>query len=89
MIAILIVAAQVAAADVPALVAKARLARYQQDSMLAEYRAIAKQRMSSGIGLSKVFGVGVPGPEKLAARFETVARVARHGLRFAVRIFAR
>src|SRR6185436_3561298 len=71
----LLFAAQVAAADVHSLVAKARLARYQQDSALAEYRAIAKQRMSSGIGVSTVFGVGVPGPEKLAARFESVARV--------------
>lgn len=72
----LLFAAQIAAvSDVQALVAKARLARYQQDSALAEYRAIAKQRMSSGIGLSKVFGVGVPGPEKLAARFESIARV--------------
>src|SRR5262245_41463573 len=72
----LLFAAQIAAAsDAKALVAKARLARYQQDSALAEYRAIAKQRMSSGIGLSSVFGVGVPGPEKLAARFESVARV--------------
>lgn len=72
----LLFAAQIAAAsDVPTLVAKARLARYQQDSALAEYQTIAKQRMSSGIGVSSVFGVGVPGPEKLAARFETVARV--------------
>ncbi len=72
----LLFAAQIAAAsDVQALVARARHARYQQDSALAEYRAIAKQRMSSGIGLSTVFGVGVPGPEKLAARFESVARV--------------
>jgi hypothetical protein len=72
----LLFAAQIAAAsDVQMLVARARLARYQQDSALAEYRAIAKQRMSSGIGLSSVFGVGVPGPEKLAARFESVARV--------------
>jgi hypothetical protein len=70
-----LIAAQIATADVHTLVAMARRARYQQDSMLGEYRAIARQRMSSGIGLSKVFGVGVPGPEKLAARFESVARV--------------
>lgn len=74
MLAVLIIA-QLATTEVQPLVAKARLARYQQDSALAEYRAIARQRMSSGIGLSKVFGVGVPGPEKLAARFESVARV--------------
>jgi hypothetical protein len=74
MLSVLIIA-QLAASDVQPLVAKARLARYQQDSALAEYRAIARQRMSSGIGLSEVFGVGVPGPEKLAARFESVARV--------------
>src|SRR5687768_14605229 len=70
--------AQVAASQptsVSSLVAKARLARYQQDSALAEYRTVVRQRMSSGIGVSKVFGVGVPGPEKLAARFESVARV--------------
>ena len=71
----ILVLAQIAASDVESLVAKARLARYQQDSALAEYRAIAKQRMSSGIGVSSVFGIGVPGPEKLAARFESVARV--------------
>ena len=70
-----LILAQVAAADIGPLMAKARLVRYQQDSALAEYRAIAKQRVSSGIGLSTIFGVGVPGPEKLAARFETVARV--------------
>lgn len=62
-------------AGIDALVGRARLARYQQDSALAEYRVIAKQRMSAGIGLSTVFGVGVPGPEKLAARFESVARI--------------
>jgi hypothetical protein len=72
----LLFAAQIAAAgDVQALVAKARLARYQQDSALAGYRAIARQRMSAGMGVSAVFGVGVPGPEKLAARIESVARV--------------
>src|SRR4051812_34047818 len=72
----LLFAAQIAAAtDVQSLVAKARLARYQQDSALAEYQTIAKQRMSSGIGMSSIFGVGVPGPEKLAARFESVARM--------------
>jgi hypothetical protein len=72
----LIFAAQIAAAsDVQALVAKARLARYQQDSALAEYQTIARQRMSSGIGVSSIFGVGAPGPEKLAARFESVARM--------------
>ena len=75
MLSLLLVAQIAAASDAQALVAKARLARYQQDSALAEYRAIAKQRMSSGIGVSAVFGVGVPGPEKLAARFESVARV--------------
>ena len=72
----LLVAAQIAAAsDIQTLMAKARLARYQQDSALAEYQVIAKQRMSSGIGMSSIFGVGVPGPEKLAARFESVARM--------------
>jgi hypothetical protein len=71
----LLVVAQLAASDVTALVEKARLARYQQDSTLAEYRAVAKQRLSAGIGLSTVFGAGVPGPEKLAARLESVARV--------------
>ena len=75
----LFIAAQIAAgSDIHTLVEKARLARYQQDSALAEYRTIARQRMSSGIGLSSVFGMGVPGPEKLAARFESVARMGWH-----------
>lgn len=64
--------------NVSSLVAKARLARYQQDSTLAEYRTVVKQRASSGFGLSKVFGVGLPGRERLAARFESVARVGWH-----------
>jgi hypothetical protein len=72
----LLIFAQLSATD--ALLAKARTARYQQDSTLAEYTAIARQRMSSGIGLSTVFGVGIPGPERLAARFESVARVGWH-----------
>src|SRR4051812_21305496 len=61
-----------------ALVARARAARYQQDSMLSEYRAMVKQRFSAGVGLATVFGVGVPGRERLAARFESVARVGWH-----------
>src|ERR1043165_2671472 len=73
---VLLFAAQIAAASgVRSLVARARLARYQQDSALAEYQTIAKQRMSAGIGMSSMFGIGVPGPEKLAARFESIARM--------------
>ena len=60
------------------LVARARATRYQQDTTLQEYVAIAKQRWSAGIGLAPPTGFGVVGRMRLAARFEAVARVGWH-----------
>src|SRR6185295_2565453 len=60
---------------VSALVARARAARVQQDSMLASYQATVRQRMSSSIGLAAGLGLGPIGRDRLAARFESVARV--------------
>ncbi|HET9424753.1 MAG TPA: ShlB/FhaC/HecB family hemolysin secretion/activation protein [Gemmatimonadaceae bacterium] len=82
MLSIVLIAQMAAAqpAETATLVARARLARYQQDSTLAEYRTVVKQRASSGFGLSQVFGVGLPGRERLAARYESVARVGWHHL---------
>ena len=63
------------------LVARARAARWQQDSMLAGYETTVRQRMSSSIGISTGLAVssGLPlaavGAPRLAARFESVARV--------------
>ncbi|HMC55061.1 MAG TPA: hypothetical protein VKH19_07830, partial [Gemmatimonadaceae bacterium] len=59
------------------LVARARSARYQQDSTLASYQAIAKQRMSAGIGVAPGFrgGLAAIGRVRLMARYESVARV--------------
>jgi hypothetical protein len=66
--------------DVAALVTRARAARYQQDSSLAEYRVIARQRMSASIGLADGLGGAVTAVarDRLAARFESVARVGWH-----------
>src|SRR5690242_899724 len=61
--------------DVATLVARARAARYQQDSALARYEAIVKQRLSAKIGLARHLGVAPLGPERLAARLETAVRV--------------
>jgi hypothetical protein len=63
------------ASEASALVSRARSARYQQDSALGRYEAIARQRMSARIGLSRSLGLGPMTPERLAARFESVARV--------------
>ena len=62
------------------LVARARAARYQQDSALAEYQATVRQRMSAGLGVARGlgFGVGAIARDRLAARFESVARVGWH-----------
>lgn len=72
-------------ADADVLVARARAARYQQDSALASYQVIVRQRMSAGIGLARGFSAVTPlavaaavGRERLAARFESVARVGWH-----------
>jgi hypothetical protein len=71
------------AAGVPAerlgvatLVARARAARVQQDSLLAGYQATVRQRLSSSIGLASGKGLGPIGANRLGARFESVARVA-------------
>jgi hypothetical protein len=79
----LLLAFQAAAAQPPApprsevasLVARAKAARYQQDSTLARYEAIAKQRLSASIGLSRNLGLGPLGPERLAARLESAVRI--------------
>jgi hypothetical protein len=60
------------------LVARARATRYQQDTTLSDYVAIARQRWSAGIGVAPPTGLGVIGRMRLAARFEAVARVGWH-----------
>ncbi len=52
------------------ILARARVARLQQDSALRSYRAIATQRMSLGAGVRRI------GLEKLMFRGDNVARVA-------------
>ena len=59
-----------------ALVTKARAARYQQESALAGYVTMARQRWSAGIGLAALGGLGPLGRPRLAARFESVARMS-------------
>jgi hypothetical protein len=63
-----------APADVSALVARARAARYQQDSALASYTTVVRQRISASIGVKRGL-VGQIGRPRLAARTESVARV--------------
>jgi hypothetical protein len=63
--------------DVQTLVERARAARFQQDSTLASYQAIARQRMSASIGVARGL-VGAVGRPRLAARLESVARVGWH-----------
>lgn len=63
---------------VATLVARARAARYQQDSLLASYETVVRQRMSAGIGLARGLGTLPVGRPRLAARFESVARVGWH-----------
>ena len=75
---LLLVAGTVEGQNVSTLVTRAREARYQQDSTLASYEAIARQRMSAGIGLARGMGIGPIAPERLAARVESVARVGWH-----------
>lgn len=62
----------------PALLARARLARLQQDSALYAYQVVVRQRMSAGLGMSKLGALAPPGRERLAARYESVARVGWH-----------
>jgi hypothetical protein len=57
---------------------RARRARYQQDSALSDYRVIARQRWTGGIGLAAMAGVGGVGRPRLAARFESIARIYWH-----------
>ena len=78
------------APDVASLVARARAARLQQDAQLASYEVIARQRLSSSIGLASgitgtgiaaavkgasVAALGAIGALRLAARYESVARL--------------
>jgi hypothetical protein len=78
------------APDVATLVARARSARLQQDAQLASYEVITRQRMSSSIGLAggitgtgiaaavkgaSIGALGAIGAMRLAARFESVARL--------------
>src|SRR3569833_252475 len=68
-------------AGVSLFVVCARSARWQQDSMLAGYETTVRQRMSASSGSSTGLAAtaGLPlvtvGPPRLAARFESVARV--------------
>lgn len=64
--------------EVAELVARARAARYQQDSALQDYTAMAKQRWSIGIGVAPALGLGPIGRVRLAARLESVARIGWH-----------
>jgi hypothetical protein len=52
-----------------ALVARARVARFEQDSTLTSYDATARERVTAGMSLS------ASGPEKLLLRSETASRV--------------
>jgi hypothetical protein len=61
--------------DVSDLVARTRATRYQQDSALAAYQAVVRQRVSANIGTAKGL-IGPIGRPRLGARIETVARVA-------------
>ena len=66
------------APGVAALVARARAARYQQDSTLASYQAVARQRVSGGIGVAPGLGPAPISRVRLAARMESLARVGWH-----------
>jgi hypothetical protein len=61
-----------------ALVARARNSRYQQDTTLSDYVTVARQRWSAGIGLAPPRGLAPLGRLRLAARFESVARIGWH-----------
>ncbi|MEX2179440.1 MAG: ShlB/FhaC/HecB family hemolysin secretion/activation protein [Gemmatimonadaceae bacterium] len=69
-----------ARAETEALVAHARGARYQQDSSLAAYDVLVRQRMSAGVGVARGLGIGPlgGGRERLLARHESVARLGWH-----------
>ncbi len=80
----LLCSCQLAAASAPdsltaaSLISLARLQRYQQDSALSDYTAIAKQRWTAGIGLASLSGLGPAGRTRTAARFESVVRMHWH-----------
>jgi hypothetical protein len=57
------------------LLARARAARYQQDSALQDYQAMAKQRWTAKLGVAPGLGLGPVSRLRLGARLETVARV--------------
>jgi len=76
--------------DVATLVARARAARLQQDAQLASYQVVTRQRLSSSIGLAggitgtgiaaavkgaSIGALGAIGATRLAARYESVARL--------------
>ena len=76
--------------DVATLVARARAARLQQDAQLAAYEVIARQRLSSSVGLAggitgtgiaaavkgaSISALGAIGAMRLAARYESVVRL--------------
>src|SRR5215207_6385131 len=72
--AVLLTLQLAAPADVSTLVARARAARYQQDSALASYTTVVRQRISGSIGVKRGL-VGQIGRPRLADRIESVARV--------------
>src|SRR5262245_23720705 len=61
--------------DEKVLVSRARAARLQQDSLLASYQTMARQRMSFSVGVAAGLGLGPIGRARVAARLESVARV--------------
>jgi hypothetical protein len=63
--------------DVKTLVDRARSARFQQDSTLASYRAVSRQRASVWFGFGRGL-VGAIGRDRLGARAESVARIGWH-----------
>jgi hypothetical protein len=73
-LAVLLTLQLAAPADVTTLVARARTARFQQDSALASYQTVVRQRISATIGVKRGI-VGDIGRPRLAARVESVARV--------------
>ena len=63
--------------EVQALVDRARSARFQQDSSLASYRVLSRQRASASFGFARGL-LGSVGRDRLGARVESVARVGWH-----------
>jgi hypothetical protein len=63
--------------DVKSLVDRARSARFHQDSSLASYRVLSRQRASVSFGFARGL-LGPIGRDRLGARVESVARVGWH-----------